>query len=103
MNALSELLSADTQKLSESPPDTRKRSPARKHLLELIHYSDLSKVESGHLKRGRRMQWWRKPSVKLAVKAAEKEITLTVEGRHCFPASAESDPARLRQIVPQTF
>lgn len=75
-----------------------------KHLLELINdILDLSKVESGHLEIEKLScaphAVVAQAVSELAVKAAEKGITLTVEGRSLLPASAESDPARLRQIV----
>jgi PAS domain S-box-containing protein len=75
-----------------------------KHLLELINdILDLSKVESGHLEIEKLAcaphAVVAQAVAELAVKAAEKGITITVEGRGLLPSSAESDPARMRQIV----
>jgi len=75
-----------------------------KHLLELINdILDLSKVEAGHLEIEKLPcaphAVVAQAVAELAVKAVEKGIALTVEGRGRLPASVQSDPARLRQIV----
>ena len=75
-----------------------------KHLLELINdILDLSKVEAGHLEIEKLPcaphAIVAQAVAELAVKAVEKGITLTLEGRGRLPASVQSDPARLRQIV----
>jgi len=75
-----------------------------KHLLELINdILDLSKVEAGYLEIEKLPC---EPHAvvaqavsELSVKAGEKGITLTAEGRGRLPESVQSDPARLRQIV----
>ena len=75
-----------------------------KHLLELINgILDLSKVEAGHLEIEKLPcaphAVVAQAVAELAVKAHEKGITLTVEGRGQLPATVQSDPGRMRQII----
>ena len=75
-----------------------------KYLLELINdILDLSKVEAGRLDvesvACAPHAIVRQAVLELRVKADEKGIALEVEMRRPVPASVNSDPARLRQIV----
>ncbi len=75
-----------------------------KHLLELINdILDLSKVEAGRLEvervRCEPHVIIREVVQVLAVKAREKNITLSFEADSAIPETILSDPARLRQIV----
>ena len=75
-----------------------------RYLLELINdILDLSKVEAGRLDvesvACAPHAIVRQAVLELGVKADEKGITLAVDMRRPVPASVNSDPARLRQIV----
>ncbi len=75
-----------------------------RHLLELINdILDLSKVEAGRLEveavACAPHAIVRQAVHELGVKAQEKGISLTFEMRRPIPATVQSDPARLRQIL----